>query len=365
MKASVRTEQLRLIFDDGTVLIPKEDYLKGSYDKDTPITEAVEVEFGATWVVVKEGGEMTPEDIQEGRHTLEPRFEEGDQIQPTNVTRYAHHGAAVSKAAFLSSRIQPERAFDWLSLAVPKRIAQEDIGDALELIGNLRTDGASPWMIWLKVISTFCWVAMNSVREVTSALLGRKGRGLQLPLHRVLVLLLGFRAPVPVEASCRLPDDVGVGHRGWERREELRVEGLYPLEHRFHLFVSWRASRREGGPSGHRDGPSNDALRAPSRAGWIASARTESPSLPRPGRGWPCTACIARSRRPNVERTSMAPSIRSISSGGFGLFRYYLDGATFIWVKSIRPFRVGVIYRTSKVCDWYLVERAHSHTHPQ
>lgn len=60
-----------------------------------------------------------------------------------------------------------------LALTVPRRIAEEDLGDALECIYLLRLLGRPRWKTWLKVAATVFWVLINSLREITSAVRGR------------------------------------------------------------------------------------------------------------------------------------------------------------------------------------------------
>jgi hypothetical protein len=59
--------------------------------------------------------------------------------------------------------------FECLSLTIPSRQADEEIGDALEVISSLD----SRWKIWLKTVSTVFWLFVNALREVTSALYGK------------------------------------------------------------------------------------------------------------------------------------------------------------------------------------------------
>lgn len=62
---------------------------------------------------------------------------------------------------------------DSLSLLVPRRLAEEEIGDALERVRNLVRLGRPRWHVWLKVATTVFWVCLNSLREITSAVRGR------------------------------------------------------------------------------------------------------------------------------------------------------------------------------------------------
>jgi hypothetical protein len=69
-----------------------------------------------------------------------------------------------------------EAGFDFIELLVPKRVADEEIGDALELIARLMREGRPAWQIYLKALSAAFFVLLNGVREVTSSLLGKKNK---------------------------------------------------------------------------------------------------------------------------------------------------------------------------------------------
>ncbi|HVF58250.1 MAG TPA: hypothetical protein VNJ70_00315 [Thermoanaerobaculia bacterium] len=62
---------------------------------------------------------------------------------------------------------------DALSLFVPPRLAEEEIGDAIERVRDLVRLGRPRWHVWLKVATTVFWVCLNSLREITSAVRGR------------------------------------------------------------------------------------------------------------------------------------------------------------------------------------------------
>lgn len=57
---------------------------------------------------------------------------------------------------------------------VPQRIANEEIGDALELLAMQRVLGGSRWWRAAKVASTLFWVGLAAVREIVASLNGKK-----------------------------------------------------------------------------------------------------------------------------------------------------------------------------------------------
>ena len=58
------------------------------------------------------------------------------------------------------------RAFDLLELFVPKRVAAEEIGDAMESISSLIRQSRPNWQIYVKLIFTIFWVLVHAVHQV-------------------------------------------------------------------------------------------------------------------------------------------------------------------------------------------------------
>lgn len=69
---------------------------------------------------------------------------------------------------------RPMSVLDTVSLLVPRRLADEEIGDALEEIYRLVREDRPQLKVWLKVCSTVFWIGINSLREIVASLLGRK-----------------------------------------------------------------------------------------------------------------------------------------------------------------------------------------------
>ena len=82
-------------------------------------------------------------------------------------------------AEWRSSRAvhRASRALSWLEVVFPKRVLNEEIGDALEVISRIARDPRSSHRavkIALKVVTTTFWVVVNSVRVISSSLFGKK-----------------------------------------------------------------------------------------------------------------------------------------------------------------------------------------------
>ncbi len=92
-------------------------------------------------------------------HTLSPDLGE------LCVARFGESVATVPRVA--------ESVFAWLEGLVPKGMSSREIGDAIEVITMRRLMG---WSLYRKLASTIFWVAVNAVREVCSAMAGRKSR---------------------------------------------------------------------------------------------------------------------------------------------------------------------------------------------
>ncbi|WP_426751695.1 hypothetical protein [Myxococcus sp. Y35] len=65
---------------------------------------------------------------------------------------------------------------DLLSMCVPKRLASEEIGDALERINAMLAAGRPSWFIYLKVATTTWWVAWHSVLHYAERIAGIIGK---------------------------------------------------------------------------------------------------------------------------------------------------------------------------------------------
>jgi len=63
--------------------------------------------------------------------------------------------------------------FKMMTLILPRRLWEEELGDALEVLHALRKSGAPGWQMHLKIFSTFAWGVVNALREVISAATGQ------------------------------------------------------------------------------------------------------------------------------------------------------------------------------------------------
>jgi hypothetical protein len=74
------------------------------------------------------------------------------------------------------------RAFELLEVFVPRRICNEEIGDAMEVIHRMVSTGRPRWMIRLKIVTTYFWVLTHSGLDYAIKLAGAarrltRGRG--------------------------------------------------------------------------------------------------------------------------------------------------------------------------------------------
>jgi hypothetical protein len=68
--------------------------------------------------------------------------------------------------------VRAQRTFDVLCTYVPARIANEQVGDALELIHEMVREGAPKWKVRAKVASTTFWVLAHSGLELVLRVAG-------------------------------------------------------------------------------------------------------------------------------------------------------------------------------------------------
>lgn len=73
--------------------------------------------------------------------------------------------------------VRAEAIFDFIALLIPKRLRNEELGDASEVIEARIRAGHPSWKIYTKVASTIFWIAVNSCRELAGAVLGRAKSG--------------------------------------------------------------------------------------------------------------------------------------------------------------------------------------------
>lgn len=61
------------------------------------------------------------------------------------------------------------RAFNFTALLLPKRVLDEDLGDAMEQINTLRAAGGPRWQIYLKIISSILWAIWSAVKSPSAS----------------------------------------------------------------------------------------------------------------------------------------------------------------------------------------------------
>ena len=92
--------------------------------------------------------------------------------EPTEMLSGLGLGALVGlcTVGMARARGNTPAVFSWLAL-VPKRIWNEDVGDALETICAMERAGCSQFKIRLKVVTTYCWVIIITIREMVTTLI--------------------------------------------------------------------------------------------------------------------------------------------------------------------------------------------------
>lgn len=59
-------------------------------------------------------------------------------------------------------------ALSWLRLVLPKRMYEEEVGDAYEVLADLSAADSPRWQRWLKVGTTISWALINAARYIVS-----------------------------------------------------------------------------------------------------------------------------------------------------------------------------------------------------
>lgn len=64
-------------------------------------------------------------------------------------------------------------SFEFLELVLPKRLREEELSDACEMLQRLLGDGAPQWKIYTKTLSTAGWCLLNAFGYVVATAFGR------------------------------------------------------------------------------------------------------------------------------------------------------------------------------------------------
>jgi hypothetical protein len=67
-------------------------------------------------------------------------------------------------------------AFDALSMLVPKRISNEEIGDAMEQVQAMVLARRPRWFIYMKIVTTFFWVFVHTLLHYAAQVAGIIGK---------------------------------------------------------------------------------------------------------------------------------------------------------------------------------------------
>ena len=122
------------------------------------------------FLLVRDWGLPPVEDAAGSCEGIETAIAEAREASPQVRAKVAHS---------LLSADHPERPtaepnlFRLMALILPRRLWEEELGDALEVLYALRSSGAPRWQISLKISSTFAWSLVNALREVMSAVTGQ------------------------------------------------------------------------------------------------------------------------------------------------------------------------------------------------
>jgi hypothetical protein len=69
--------------------------------------------------------------------------------------------------------LRARRLFDAIGTHLPKRIAHEEIGDALEVLHGMVREGQPRWKLRVKILSTLAQVIAHALQDCVHALLGK------------------------------------------------------------------------------------------------------------------------------------------------------------------------------------------------
>jgi hypothetical protein len=71
---------------------------------------------------------------------------------------------AMAKQKQEQALARASHALGWVERVVPKHVADEELGDALEVIGQMVAQRYPRWQVYLKVTATVFWLLVNALR---------------------------------------------------------------------------------------------------------------------------------------------------------------------------------------------------------
>jgi hypothetical protein len=127
-------------------------------------------EWWGWWEAHQAGKFLEPIRVITARHTGDHQVQL--QVDPIAFTEIRHRlrDWPTEGSHHPRARLIAERTFSALEAFLPRRIRNEEIGDALEYIN---APGRSRSAIYTKTASTVFWVAANAARELMSVAWGR------------------------------------------------------------------------------------------------------------------------------------------------------------------------------------------------
>lgn len=83
-----------------------------------------------------------------------------DELEGPEVPLFRIEGVAHAEDLLVASR-----AFTWIESVVPRRYANEELGDALEEISIAIENGRSQWWVRFKIVTALVWVIIHAAVE--------------------------------------------------------------------------------------------------------------------------------------------------------------------------------------------------------
>ena len=119
-------------------------------------------------VVGPDGGRIT-------EYELEAHGESRPGSLKTTRRERSHRMSAAPTARSLPRSVRGGIfALEFVALAVPPRLAAEEVGDARERVARLQASAAPAWKLALVAWSATFWVALNAIREIIAGLMGKR-----------------------------------------------------------------------------------------------------------------------------------------------------------------------------------------------
>ncbi|PTL82157.1 hypothetical protein [Vitiosangium sp. GDMCC 1.1324] len=124
---------------------------------------------GSAWLELEDGITCSRRPVLTSTYAVLPASVPASAVARTETAE----PTALAKSPDLPELLlETLRLFDAVGAHIPRRISDEELGDALEAIHKMVQEGQPRWRIQVRILSTLFWVSAHSVQDCVHELVG-------------------------------------------------------------------------------------------------------------------------------------------------------------------------------------------------